>query len=388
MKKQLLKGCMLALFALAAQNTKAQCLDAPFEQYPFAVFEPACNGSEDVIESDCYSGEYSLVAVVQDVSYTFSSSISTDFLTIGNEDGSVAYASGTGSVVWVAASSGTVRFYTHDNDGCEFSEEERSRIVTCGEPPVCNDPIVSVPYTMGFEDGESTACLSYQDVNGGSESGWAIMSDIPTDFGDYSMIYTYDSDFPGDDWFYTAGLNLTAGTSYDVNFKFRGGLGVGGYLENLEVKYGDAASASAMVSPTLATYEDIDTSFDSDFANGTGTFTPTTTGVYYIGFHSYSDADQGYIQIDDVSVSPSLATGDFNKNAFTHFPNPVKDVLHVSYDNNIENVAVYNLLGQIVLQKSINSSKGEVDMTPLSAGSYIVKLTSGTATKTVKVMKQ
>ena len=173
-----------------------------------------------------------------------------------------------------------------------------------------------------------------------------------------------------------------------MNFKFRGGLGVGGYLENLEVKYGDAASASSMLSPALATYANIDTSFDGDFATGTGMITPTTSGVYYIGFHSYSDADQGFIQIDDIAVSPSLANDAFNKNRFTHFPNPVKDVLHVSYDSNIENVAVYNLLGQVVLQKSINSSKGEVDMTSLSAGSYIVKLTSGIAVKTIKIMKQ
>ena len=200
MKKQLLNSFMLVLFALTVQNTlQAQCLDAPNDQYPSFVYEPTCNGLPDLIANDCYSGEYTAIDVTQDVEYIFSSNIATDFLTIGNEDGTESYTFGTGSVTWTATLSGTVRFYTHDNDACEFSDEERSRIVQCGEPPVCNDPIVSVPYTMGFEDGESIACLTYQDVNGGSESGWKVESDFPTDFGDYSMIYTYDSDLPGDD---------------------------------------------------------------------------------------------------------------------------------------------------------------------------------------------
>jgi len=40
-----------------------------------------------------------------------------------------------------------------------------------------------------------------------------------------------------------------------------------------------------------------------------------------------------------------LKTNDFERSQFRVYPNPVKDVLEISSDNNIETVEIYNLLG-------------------------------------------
>lgn len=247
--------------------------------------------------------------------------------------------------------------------------------------------VVTVPYANGFETTDNLDCFTYEDVNGGFESGWALEDFFPTHTGEGSMTYTYDSDLPGDDWFFTPGLQLTANVTYELTFRYRSGLGVAGLFENLDVDYGTEANAAAMSGNRLLTFTDIDTSFDSDFALATVTFTPTADGAYYIGFHCFSDADQGYIQIDDITVDVHLATTGFDKNAFRFSPNPVKDILHFSNGQKVADISVYNLLGQQVLAKN-TIQNGSLDMSGLASGAYVLKVNSGNSVKTIKIIKE
>jgi hypothetical protein len=66
----------------------------------------------------------------------------------------------------------------------------------------------------------------------------------------------------------------------------------------------------------------------------------------------------------------------------------VKNVLNLSYTKAISNVAVYNLLGQQVLVKSLNENQSQIDMSPLTQGTYLVKVTSDNQVKTIKVIKE
>lgn len=70
------------------------------------------------------------------------------------------------------------------------------------------------------------------------------------------------------------------------------------------------------------------------------------------------------------------------------FPNPVKDQLQLAFDSKITSAAVYNMLGQEVLVQTINDNEGAIDVSHLSAGTYIVRATIGDEVKTVKVVKQ
>lgn len=108
------------------------CLDASFGQYPSQTFIPECTGEvEDIIISG-YAGEYSLVQVTAGITYTFSSSVETDFITISDEAGTIVLAYGTESVEWTALTDGFIRFYTHLNAQCQESNATfRSRSVQC-----------------------------------------------------------------------------------------------------------------------------------------------------------------------------------------------------------------------------------------------------------------
>lgn len=198
------------------------------------------------------------------------------------------------------------------------------------------------------------------------------------------MLFSYDGELPGDDWFFTDGLALTAGTPYNLVFKYRSGLGPD-LLENLEVKYGSSATVEGMNLP-LVSYVGLTTNFGDDFETASVIMTPVTTGTYFIGFHAFSEADQGYIQIDDIFVDVALANKTFDNTAIGYYPNPVKDKLHFTNTEKNTDIAVYNLLGQHVLSQ--NNGAKEINLSTISPGAYIVKLTTGSAVKSIKIIKQ
>lgn len=83
-----------------------------------------------------------------------------------------------------------------------------------------------------------------------------------------------------------------------------------------------------------------------------------------------------------------LSNATFDDASFVYYPNPVSDVLNISYANEISKVQVMNLLGQEVMVKSINATQSQIDMSNLASGSYLVKVTADNKVKTIKVIKR
>ena len=114
------------------------------------------------------------------------------------------------------------------------------------------------------------------------------------------------------------------------------------------------------------------------------TFTADGTSTYYIMVEGYG-SNTG---IFEMAVTCVLSNEDFDNSNFTAYPNPVKDVLNVSYTSEISSIRVINMIGQEVISKNINATSTQVDMSQLSAGTYIVNVTVGDSVKTLKVVKQ
>lgn len=83
----------------------------------------------------------------------------------------------------------------------------------------------------------------------------------------------------------------------------------------------------------------------------------------------------------------SLSTTDFETNTITYFPNPAKDVVHFSSKNIIENIAIYNQLGQEILFKQVNSSEFVLDINNLLSGTYVGKLNTNGKSQSIKLIK-
>ncbi|WP_262733715.1 T9SS type A sorting domain-containing protein [Gaetbulibacter sp. NE] len=138
---------------------------------------------------------------------------------------------------------------------------------------------------------------------------------------------------------------------------------------------------------TSIEYDDYDSTYGNPRISRTDFVVGQTYYVrvyyYYSGTPTSSD-----FTIALWSTSEVLSVGDVEENSqFTYFPNPVNDKLTLNAQSNIQNVAVYNMLGQEVINASPNTLDAEVDMVNLNSGAYFVKVTIDNATKTIRVIK-
>ncbi|KIA88461.1 T9SS type A sorting domain-containing protein [Kaistella jeonii] len=71
------------------------------------------------------------------------------------------------------------------------------------------------------------------------------------------------------------------------------------------------------------------------------------------------------------------------------YPNPITDFLNVSNKEEIDNVMIYSVTGQLQIQQKLNEKSVKLDLSKLSAGMYILKIQDKSSkTQTVKIIKK
>lgn len=89
-----------------------------------------------------------------------------------------------------------------------------------------------------------------------------------------------------------------------------------------------------------------------------------------------------------VNVAVNLGTNTFENGNFKFYPNPVENVFNFEFDKNITSLCLVNMSGQVVIKKKLKQTSGQVDISSLPSGSYILKLTSENGESAVKLMKK
>jgi hypothetical protein len=241
----------------------------------------------------------------------------------------------------------------------------------------------AVPYTQNFESVSLPALPECTIVeSSGNINNWdTTYGDSGYGFDGYVLRYNGNS-AEANAWFFTQGLELTGGLEYTISYKY-GNNSSDNYTENLHVLYGTEATANGMTQEIGDHY---------NINNGMAmtnevSFTPATTGVYYFGFQAYSGANQSQLFLDNIVVEGALSTPVQDQKSFSFYPNPVKDVLHISFADTITQVTVFNLLGQNVLDTPLNTTNATVDVAALPAGTYLVRVRSANVFKTIKIIK-
>ena len=79
--------------------------------------------------------------------------------------------------------------------------------------------------------------------------------------------------------------------------------------------------------------------------------------------------DNIYFSVNQGTI---LNTNSFVKSSLRMYPNPVNNILNLSCDSIIDNIEVYNTLGQMVSKQSSNSNEATVNISSLSNGIYIL----------------
>ena len=157
----------------------------------------------------------------------------------------------------------------------------------------------TVPYIVDFENASVPnlpVCSTIENLGTGSVV-WETSSNPALGFSGQVLSYGWDSGNAANNWFYTHGVQLTAGTGYEISYKY-GNDNSFSNVEKMKVAYGLSPNAAQMTS-VLADHPNI--------SNGAATiekviFTPTVNGIYYFGFNAYSDSNQYFLYLDDIKV--------------------------------------------------------------------------------------
>ena len=145
------------------------------------------------------------------------------------------------------------------------------------------------------------------------DGGWKAGITIPDDntargrkphTGDWYMYATYNTDV----WIYKE-IDVTAGNYYRVSFWY-----ATWHVDhfNLEVKAGASANPSAMTETAVPMM----VVANEDFEQTSGVFQATSSGSYYVGFHSVADNGPWYLSIDDIIIEQT-AQYNFNVEQLT-----------------------------------------------------------------------
>ncbi|WP_438965248.1 choice-of-anchor J domain-containing protein [Flavobacterium sp.] len=90
----------------------------------------------------------------------------------------------------------------------------------------------------------------------------------------------------------------------------------------------------------------------------------------------------------EVTVTVTLGNEGFDLTKLKYYPNPVIDVVSISYSNVITTVEVFNLVGQKVMAIQPNNNELNLNMSNLEAGAYIIQLQSEGLIESIKLIKK
>jgi len=91
-----------------------------------------------------------------------------------------------------------------------------------------------------------------------------------------------------------------------------------------------------------------------------------------------------------LALSNGLSVTAFSKNDFLVYPNPTQDSISVILPNEsgVEMLALYNIFGQKVMEKTISTQSPTISLKSLNSGIYFYKIESNDFSKTGKIIKQ
>lgn len=274
------------------------------------------------------------------------------------EAGSGRFDASAGSVVFAASSAQTITSGTNTHfNSLYIGNGSTTQAVTAGSDLVIHGDLVVQPgaalvadshtisvggnwtdNAFGFSPGTGTVRLTgaaqtvqrandelvvYSD-NLTSTSGWVIYdanadgwtwyystnTTTPNspDSGQHARCQTNfdNATIASDDWLFSPGFSLTAGVTYRIGFNY--GAGGSSWPEKLAVHIGMSRTVPAMTTQFFDNQNITNTSW----LPGSGTFAPSTSGTYYVGFHAHSDPSRYRVGIDDLVVSASDPNPRFN----------------------------------------------------------------------------
>jgi hypothetical protein len=123
--------------------------------------------------------------------------------------------------------------------------------------------------------------------------------------------------------------------------------------------------------------------FENQCLPGSTASIPTVAGqAYYVYVVNHS-------AITDIVIDgTNLGTVDNTIEGFVYYPNPAESTLNLRAQDNIERVALYNILGQKVIDQKVDATTSQLNVSELATGAYIMKVSVNGQLGTYKILKK
>lgn len=101
------------------------------------------------------------------------------------------------------------------------------------------------------------------------------------------------------------------------------------------------------------------------------------------------EAKVGNYDLDKIEFREdnTLNNKKFTKNQIKAYPNPTQNTVHINAKETIENIVVYNVLGQEILYKKVNYDSFDLDLSNQPDGNYFAKIMTKKSVHTLKLIK-
>ena len=84
----------------------------------------------------------------------------------------------------------------------------------------------------------------------------------------------------------------------------------------------------------------------------------------------------------------TVGTEAFTDSNFSYYPNPVEQSLNISSKGIVEDVKIYNMIGQEVIHVQPNMESPDINMNGLQSGAYMMKVSIEGASQSFSVIKK
>ncbi|MES2411195.1 MAG: T9SS type A sorting domain-containing protein [Bacteroidota bacterium] len=187
-------------------------------------------------------------------------------------------------------------------------------------------------------------------------------------------------------YLYTKAISLVANEQVTLTFYTRAGTAAGSAMT---LKVYVNSTPSPLGAAQLGT--DITVS-GITYTLQTRTFTAPTAGTYYFMFNNATGivATATSLRLDTVSMTSVLGTNDFLSSKFSVFPNPVNNVINFSNDQNavVSTVEMSDLNGRTIKSMKVNATEGQISVSDLATGMYMMKITTDQGVAVKKIIKE
>lgn len=238
----------------------------------------------------------------------------------------------------------------------------------------------------------SYSVIDHPSLNG-NPSGHAVMTNYWNPFGIYND-YNYGFWYDGANW----NLYTEDGSPVPVNASFFV-VADGPYVQSMrhQANAGNIVNRWTIIDhPLLNGNPNAVFVFDHNWGvsgDPSNVVVNYTLGAWYDGSNWAIFMEDGVTpfpenaEFDLMIFDPSLGLGDNSLTKVQVYPNPASSQVTIETINEINQIDVYNVLGQQVLSVKGTSNQMNIDISALPSGTYMAKVISDNASKTVKLIK-